>query len=272
MTLNRRRFLTHGGLTLTAGGAFAAGGVPRGSLAALAGQPLEPYERVIAETTHLAALGLPRCWESVRLGFHPFSPDRIAFLPADGWPSPRVVAGYAGRIRESLRDRPPDVPESFWSPDAFRLYIEVAKALSAYYPGMPAEDWLRSLALGEQFYGLFPDGQIKWLVSLHFSPGETRVVNPPVDWWLFVLRDPPAVETFFGVERPHLALGQVYAGPRESSSNYCDVGFLGHEWLRSLAENPDFVAEVAAMDRVDAARWMNLEMALVLQRLQKEKR
>ena len=98
------------------------------------------------------------------------------------------------------------------------------------------------------------------------------MVNPPVDWWLFLLRDPPVVETFAGVVRPHCAVGQVFAGPSESSSFYCDVGFLCQQWLRSLEETPAFVAEVAAMDRVSAACWMNLEMALVLERLQEEKR
>ena len=272
MTWNRRRFVTHGALTLGLGGVLTAPKTHAGCVGACSAEPLTCYERVFAETTHLAALGLPRSWESVRQGFHPFSPDRIAILPAEGRPNPGLVAHRARRVRETLRDRPPDVPESFWSSDSFRLYVEVAEALGAYYPGMPADDWLRSLAIGEQFYGLSTVAWIKWLISLHFSPGQTPVVNPPVDWWLFLLRDPPVVETFAGVERPRCAVGQVFAGPRESSSFYCDVGFLCQEWLRSLEETPAFVAEVAAMDRVSAARWMNLEMALVLERLQEEKR
>lgn len=268
MNWNRRRFLTHGGLTLGLGGAFAATDAPLPSMAALADQPLTYYERVFAETTHLEALGVPRSWESVGRGFHPFSPDRVAILPADKRLSAAAVANCAQRIREVLHDSRLDLAESFWSSEIFRLYVEVSRALSAYYPDMPSESWLSALVRGEQFYGGWPHGQVHWLISLQFPPAQTpRVVNPPVDWWLFLLHEPPEVETFVGVQRPCLAVGHVYAGGRESSRFDCDVGFLGQEWLRSLSEDPQFVADVARMDRVSAARWMNLQMAFVLERL-----
>lgn len=112
MDFNRRRFLTGGGLTLGLGGAFAAADGRATPLPAA--EPLSDYERIFAESTHLAWLGLPRRWESVRQGFHPFSPERIGILPADHqWNLP-WIAHKAEQIQTLLVHRRLSLPESFW--------------------------------------------------------------------------------------------------------------------------------------------------------------
>lgn len=140
--------------------------------------------------------------------------------------------------------------------------------LSAYYPDVVLDDWLRALVRGEQFYGVSFE-QVKTLYSLQAPWAKApRVVNPPVDWWLFLLRKPLDLETFDG--RPvHLAVGQVHGG----SPFRWEVGFLCQEWHRSLRDRgPGFIEHMAALDRVSAARLANQYVATVLERLKAEKR
>lgn len=197
MTINRRRFLTTGGLTLGLGGALPASDVRGSFLRTDAGQPMSDNERIFAETPYLASLGLPRSWESVRRGLHPFSPDRVAILPILHPPSEHCLKRHAERMQEVLRSHPPDVSEGFWTSDSFRLYVEVSQVLDMYYPGMSFENYLTALVAGEQFYGLLSTDRLKWLLSLQFRWANTpRLANPPVDWWLFLLREPFAIEGF----------------------------------------------------------------------------
>lgn len=41
------------------------------------------YEAILARSPDLELLGLPRDWSVVRLGFHPFSPERVVILTSE---------------------------------------------------------------------------------------------------------------------------------------------------------------------------------------------
>jgi hypothetical protein len=270
MTFNRRRFLTNGGLTLGLGGAFAAHKARAAPLPAAPTQPRSDYARIFAESEFLPALGLPRSWESLRQGFHPFSPDRIDIIGyADEWRD-RELANDAERMKKLLPDWPRSVDESFWGSDSFRLYLEISRLLSAYYPGMPRDTWLQAFVTGEQFYGSMNIDRVKWLLSLDFCVAHTpAVANPPADWWLFLLRRPFAIDCYGDAGIVRVAVGQVYADPLPERLFFrCHAGYLCQEWLRLLrGRGLDFIDHVAALDRVSAARLMNLEVARTLEKL-----
>ncbi len=274
MVLNRRCFLTRGGLGL--GGACAGGAVSANLPAALLGQPPTPYERLLAKTEHLAALGLPRSWQSVRSGFHPFSPDRVGLVsPLNRWHRQSTAFG-AERMQTLLADWPAKVSEPFWSSGSFLLYVAVSRMLSADYPGAPLETWLTAFVLGEHFYGLSRTAwqwPIRSLGSLTLAH-TPRVDNAPVDWWLFLLRKPIEVEGHDGAEQVHVAVGHVFSSiPGYRVGTYLQVAFLGQEFLRSLNEQPpEFAPQLAALDRVSASRRMNIEVGALLERLKNEKR
>ena len=273
MNFNRRRFLTDGGLTLGLGGAFAAE-VRAASLPAAAAQPLSDYERIFAESSHLAWLGLPRRWESVREGFHPFSPERVVILPAEHRWDERGVAFRAEQVKKLVSGWQHNLPESFWSSDAFRLYTKIAEQMSAYYPGKPEADWLCAFALGEQFYGHFASDRLKCLTSLQSPFGNTpRVVNPPVDWWLVLMRKPLDLETFDDLHPVRLAVGHVQCGWPQPAPFQCDVGAVCCKLYCLLRDRgQDFIEHIATLDRVSAARLMNQQIAAVLTKLEQEKR
>lgn len=96
-------------------------------------------------------------------------------------------------------------------------------------------------------------------------------MNPPADWWLFLLRKPLDLATFDGRCPVRLAVGQVHCGWPGAAPFRCDVGFVCQKLYRLLAERgPDFIEQIAALDRVRAARRMNRKIAVVLEKLREE--
>jgi hypothetical protein len=273
MDFNRRRFLTKGGLTLGLGSALAAQEGRAISLPTDATRPLSDYESVFAKSTELAWLGMPRRWELVRQGLHPFSPERVIILPAEHKWNEHIVAFKAERVKKLLATWRHDLAESFWSSDAFGLYTVIAEQLSAYYPGKPQEDWLCAFALGEQFYGSFSQDRLKWLTSLESPFTNTpRVVNPPADWWLVLLQMPLDLATIDDVQPVRLAVGHVHCGWPAPAPFRCKVGAVCTRLYRLLVDRgPDFIDHVASLDRVSAAWLMNQQIAVVLDRLAEER-
>lgn len=96
-------------------------------------------------------------------------------------------------------------------------------------------------------------------------------MNPPTDWWLFLLRKPLDLATFDDNYPVRLAVGQVHCGWPRAAPFQCDVGLICQYLYRLLAERgPDFIEHAASLDRVSAARLMNRQIAVVLEKLRKE--
>jgi hypothetical protein len=271
MRLDRRRFLANGGLTLSLGERSTGTFGFLTSRAAGADAPLGDYERLLAETTHLTALGIPRSWQAVRSGFHPFSPDRVGILPTAD-PDRRCKANFYGkRLQERVLGTTADLfEECFWSSDLFWLIYEVSRILAAYYPGYSLENWLTLMVWGRQQESIvLPDRQprIASLWSVGIPPARApQVENPPVDWWLFLSRQPLALRGWEELHPMHVVTGHVLSDiASHRNALISDVGKLYKRFEDFLAKRvPCFGTRIDAMNRVDAARFANACLVCML--------
>ena len=264
MRFDRRRFLTNGGLTLGLGDALTGNFGLSATRAVAANKQLSDHERLLAETPHLTSLGLPRSWQAVREGFHPFSPDRVAILPmAD--PERRLKASFYGeRLQKRLSGTTADLFEDgFWSSDLFWLIYEVSRILAAYYPGYSLENWLMLMVWGRQQEGIVlpqrrPRVASLWSVGLPTAHAP-QVENPPVDWWLFLSCQPLALQGWEELHPMHVVTGHVFSDiASHRNSLMPEVGKLHGRFEDFLAERePSFGIRIASMNRVGAARCAN---------------
>lgn len=241
--LNRRSFLTSSlGLAVGASHARANEGLFLGSEANTWNRE---YERILAHTDQMHLLGHPRSWSVVRDGFHPFAPERVVILNRRDLGSPHGIREKLGRkIVEGLAGEKLD------------LLTTVMKLLTDFYR-VPQffEDWAHRLAHREQL-GSTGIGRGLGLIHQFQAWGQTvpTVVNPPVDWWLFLI--PKGMDYESLDDRPVFALiGHVL-----SAGGY-DLGPL---WLSGTMQKSE-MSRVASMDRVSAARFLNVQLALALE-------
>lgn len=264
MEFNRRRFLTKGGQTLGLANTLTGNFGLSASRVAAADTPLSDNERLLAETPHLTSLGLPRSWHAVRGGFHPFSPDRVAILPMADPDRRREANFYGGLLQGRLAGTTADLFEDcFWSSDLFWLIYEVSRILAAYYPGHSLQNWLTRMVWGRQLESIvLPQRRprIASLWSLALPPARaTQVENPPVDWWLFLSRQPLALEGWEELHPMHVVTGHVFSDiASHRNSLMADVGSLYGQFEDFLADRePCFGVRIARMNRVEAARFAN---------------
>jgi hypothetical protein len=264
MRLDRRRFLTKGGLTLGLGDSLSGNLDLSASRAVAANAPLSDHQRLLAETPHLTSLGLPRSWQAVREGFHPFSPDRVSILPARDADRRLKASFYGERLQKRLAGTTADLFEDcFWSSDLFWLIYEVSRILAAYYPGHSLENWLMLVVWGRQQESLvLPQRRprIASLWSLALPPAHApQVENPPVDWWLFLSRQPLALQGWDELHPMHVVTGHVFSDiASHRNSLMSEFGKLYGRFEDFLAERePSFGIRVARMNRVEAARFAN---------------
>ena len=91
------------------------------------------YERILAQTTYLPALGIPRSWSVVREGFHPVSPERVVIMKAGQRRDWRAVHE---RIRERIRMR---INDAYWEKRPTQwtakldLIVQMVHQLTDYY-------------------------------------------------------------------------------------------------------------------------------------------
>jgi hypothetical protein len=248
----------------TLGGGLGLGAAetltPRGRAhaeVALLDPVLSEYERILSQTDRLDILGVPRSWSVVRLGFHPFAPERIAVLPSGKRrrhpiPNGRGARGrIEGRIAEyragfahGPADLPPEKLEScFWVMDLITGHYRVPDFF---------EDWVVGLAQRESLGSSFLGG--RWgLVHQYQGYHGAPVDCPPLDWWLFLF--PDGIDWASLDDEPvHALIGHVGRGafceePGPMMAAWC----LTSEIMKAV----DDAGPVSRMGRVAAARHLN---------------
>lgn len=234
---------------------------------------LVEYERALSATTELASLGIPQSWSSVREGFHPFSPERMVIM---GRNRLRALSCRHTAIKEKVEDKCSrwkcSEHKLRYSAEKFGLLMSVIDLLVDYYR-VPNyfEDWAVRLALREQ---LGTTGSRHGFGFVHqFQRKEEQivptVVNPPVDWWLFLF---PAGVDYEGLdEKPVFALiGHVVSRltPRREVEVLELASRLAYA-VPSDSRNDDTGAgwrAISRLDRVRAARTLNQLLACHLRK------
>jgi hypothetical protein len=258
---------------------------PRGMSAEIARRPLATaspdlteYERLLSRTDRMDVLGRPRSWSVVTQGFHPFSPERIVVTRTGADRSSRFrdsnygdrcgrllrrrIDGRIGEMIEDDKRRYPDYdPPGGWLPDAKRESIFwIMDAMTDHYRVRSQfEPWVVGL-VGRELLGSTAMGRYGLAHQFQHGDSEIPVDCPPVDWWLFLYPD--------GLDWSSLDEQEIYAviahvgRNRPYASNsccmlrvWCLTGSLGREveW-----------AGVARMGRIEAARYLNLITARLL--------
>lgn len=275
--IDRRSFLnTAFGLPFTVGAnTFAANPVKE------AGEALPPvltemwkYERILVGSSNRELIGIPRSWSLVLAGFHPFTPERIVVWTPSAWARYGSLASsrIKDQIRQRLLKRCLKADEPMLSEEKLDLLVGIIDRLTAFYR-VPEyfEKWAERLAVREQLgstglgrgFGLFHQFQ-DWQESF------TSVVNPPVDWWLFLFPDGADYESIDG-KPVHAVFGHVLARRHPAS----ELGILhlasqlGRDLLNGSTEDSSPLIELAKMDRPAIARLLNQRLAGCLRQVTK---
>ena len=219
----------------------------------------EEYERILAQTSHLPALGIPRSWSVVREGFHPVSPERVVIMkPGEHWssnPYKEIGERICGKIRkESL----------MWGDKAYRdkrsiaklyLIVELVAQLTNYYrvPEL-LESWAKGIA-GRESLGTTGFGRHFAVLDRCWSP-TVPTTNSPVDWWLFLF--PEGVEWESHDDKPiHVLAAHV---PQRhwfhSGDQWVYALPLADRSLRRVSDTKGLI-RLSRMDRIAAARLLN---------------
>jgi hypothetical protein len=221
---------------------------------------------------NLELVGCPRSWSSVQEGFHPLPPERVVIL--SGKHRQQCLGGSPGLKAQSW-----DYFERTWcrgkpySNEKFDLILGLMDFLTTFYhrPG-DFEQWARRLVSRE---ALGSTGIGKGFGILHdFQPAEKsmRIINPPVDWWLFLY--PEGIDWDSPDEEPvYFMVAPVFS--RRRPRHYLQVLALMSQIIMNLSGRGDhdlasWEPRLAQMDRITAARTFNLAVARKLAEVKNE--
>jgi len=225
-------------------------------------------EAVLAEYPHLSTLGVPRSWSLVRDGFHPVSPERVVIMPPGHralrvsrfgnnledvkrriLSSERVVEGYGGKLP--------------YGDEKLYANIAIVEFLCSYYRQFDwLDDWARRLCLREALCATGLDGFGLVHEFQANRDGQPNVVNPPVDWWLFLF--PSGIDWQCWDDRPAYCLvAAVFERP--AARIKLDVWSLMSRTIGFYREGDPFLRRrravmLANADRVTAARAFNCDV------------
>jgi hypothetical protein len=240
----------------------------------------EDYERILAGFPHLEWLGVPRSWDRVREGFHPFSPERVVIFSGDrpSWEAEHlkeVKERVRGRVeRHRLRNKSGlGMPQ-----EKFDLLVGIIDRMAGYYqvPDL-LEEWACGLVWREEFSST-SIGNGVGLVHQFQKPMTSDVVRTAcafADWWAFLIREGIDSESLDG--KPTYALiGHVWDRYRpgfERQYLWATQLLMRRDTFDRSTDQDKEVSwkGVAAMDRVSAARFLNRQLAFGLKdELEKE--
>lgn len=164
------------------------------------------FEQTMLASGDRELLGIPKSWQSVRQGLHPFSPERVLILPRQARDARQV--DHAEQIAQEWGDI--GVPINA---EATLLIFEAASVLTEVYRVQErTEDWAsRMLVWLLHFYcSVVQDHQ--WIAPCGWQgfhePVETT--NGIVDWWLILIPQGVEVRSTDGT-RLHTLITPVYA-------------------------------------------------------------
>jgi hypothetical protein len=260
--VNRRSFLRRSlasGLGLSSPGAADPGATctPTSELAE-SEVGLTEYERTIANLTNLDLLGRPRSWSLVRQGLHPITPERVVTVTDRG--------GYGWYSRD--RQRKARLQERLihlqLPARKLDLILRLMHVITDHYRAPYLfEPWATGLAKREAL-GSTGLGYGFGLLHQYQDKSDVGLVNPPVDWWLVLF--PEGVDWgSFDEQLSYSMIGHVFPPyharlPALKLMAYELSSRVGLAVMK-LGEKPTAWRQIAAMDRITAARTVNQVIA-----------
>ncbi len=203
-------------------------------------------------------LGIPEDWSAVRLGLHPFAPERTLVLPSgerlryDGRCGDERYRRIVERIERGLAEmghEPPSIPRAkrdaiLWIMDGLTGYYHRPDLFEDWALGLAGREALGSTQLGDQF-GLAHQFQHR---------GQVRVDCLPMDWWLILC--PGGIDWASLDGEPVHAL---FVHVSQMPWSFEDDRVLHHTWSLSckIAREVDDWRRVSCMGRLSAARYLN---------------
>ena len=271
--IGRRRFLGMGiGASLMSRNVMSASasGSVLGGRAGGMRRSMSEHERAFACTPLLHLLGRPRSWSLVRDGFHPISPDRVLVLSErdlrpDRDRSDRRTCD-SGKVLDRLRKRRYGHDWARVSDEQLRLIVRATSALACYYESPEHwETWAVAMAARESL-GSTGIGRHVAVPHQFQTAANVRTVNPPNDWWLWIL--PDGVDWQALDDLPvHAIFTHVYARPWQHEPGFTlSVLEILSDCLRSMtADSPQAMVALSRMAPEDAARFVNRQVASAFQ-------
>ncbi len=229
------------------------------------------YEEILGLSPGLEWLGLPQEWSVVRERLHPFCPERVVILSSTG------ITRVGHNLQEAkqsiwkrVQARHLGSQDYLMPPVKFDLLVAMIDRLTSFYHRADlAEDWALRLARREDLGSCGLD-QGFGLVHQFQGRENVRTINSLVDWWLFLV--PEGMEYQCLDEKPVYALvGHVFDQRRIGLE--LDVWSLASELHRTISRRKVSDRsmlgweQIANMDRVSAARFLNRQVALSLKNL-----
>jgi hypothetical protein len=233
--------------------------------------PLGDFERILANTNQIDLLGLPRSWGLVRERFHPISPERVVILQpgSRGWnclfndAKPRNCLVEEVLARRRNEKRPDDPAQPLGYPLAkLDMILRIIGSLTSFYGNhQQFHRWAINMAYRESLASTGVGGHSFLLhdFQYHDRSGEAPTTNGVMDWWLFLF--PTGIDWDDFDQKPvHVGLGPIFADRRVSGPGaYLRVLEFQTRIMRAI--QPSEAIQLSRMDRVDAARWVNVRVA-----------
>ena len=232
------------------------------------------YEQILAQSPDLELLGQPRNWSQVREGWHPFSPERVLILTKEtcgqlAWNNDLLRKQvWEGTEKYRLRHgRERAMPE-----EKFDLLVTIADRFANYYQrpdlfGKLAANLVRREAFSASGLG----NGLGLLHQFQYDPQERVATdNALVDWWLVLC---PAGTNFECLDDKPAYVLVSHIFDRRRAGLELDVWALTcrpmlHLPFKQSNKGNDrevYWQDLAALDRVAAARLLNYELARCLQ-------
>lgn len=204
------------------------------------------FEQSLMASDDRELLGIPKSWQCVRQGLHPFSPERTLILPSQAYDDSLQV-----ELAQQIGRRWDDAGASQDSETILRI-VQAASVLTQVYDVRErAEDWARRLLawLFEFYSSVAQDHQ--WVAPLSWQGHgqEVKTSNGIVDWWLILIPQGVEVSNIDGT-RLHTLITPIYT---EVGKPRLPVEFW-HFMTRAIGLQPQVFGEAQSIDTT----WLNL--------------
>ena len=235
------------------------------------------YHQMLASSSDLQFLGLPRDRSQVQEGLHPFSPARVLILTQAAC---RQLSRKSGPTRKRVwerteKDRLGDNPEWLALPDEkFDVVMTLADRFTSYYKRPDLfEKWAMNLVQRE---ALCTSGMGDGHGLVHqFQHEDVSIAtdNGLVDWWLVLCPDGVNYDCLDG-EPAYVLCSHIF----DRRNHDFEIGvwdlsamlrfFLLYQHEHAGSHLAPYLKEIANLNPVTAARLLNYQLASYLQDLQ----
>jgi len=216
---------------------------------------LNECERFLAGSNSFDFVDRPRTL--VHPDFYPIQPERVVVIRGDGWlPENTDEHRLRERLACGLELTVEKLNVIFQLMHVLTNYYRKPQLLRPWVSGLAKRESLGSTSLGGGF-GLLHQFQ---------DDGHVRLVNPPVDWWLFLFPDGVGWDAWDG-KPVYGMIGHVFPPHHRRLPGLTMRSYILASLMAKVAMPTSREADIAAwrriarMDRTIAARTANLAFA-----------